>query len=250
MGHKHASFSNADKAILEKGDADVVSMARPFLADPNIVNKAMNNQVDEINTCIGCNQACLDHTVMGITASCLVNPMAGHEQELVIKPTTRPQKIAVIGAGPAGLAFAMTAAEIGHSVALYDSANEIGGQFNMAKVIPGKEEFHETIRYFNTMLKKHKVDVKLGTRVDANLVKAGGFESVVIATGVSPRTPGIPGIDHPKVLSYIDVLKQTKSSARRSRSSAREASASTSRSSSCTTALRPSPRTTCLLAGT
>ena len=159
MGHKHASFSSADKAILEKGDADVVSMARPFLADPYIVNKAMNNQVDEINTCIGCNQACLDHTFKGITASCLVNPMAGHEQELVIKPTTRPQKIAVIGAGPAGLAFATTAAEIGHSVALYDSANEIGGQLNIAKVIPGKEEFHETIRYFNTMLTKLKVDV-------------------------------------------------------------------------------------------
>ena len=299
--------------ILQDGHADMVSMARPFLADPDFVNKAAADQSDEINTCIGCNQvslesceprsasgyagppcgseratgsnraaqnhrikpqlrptcssrssmrlpppfvhtscglcahvraayltqmrerairslfalndrlrtrcsplcshrrpplftrvydqACLDHTFKGITASCLVNPKACHEDELISTPTTKKESIAVVGAGPAGLAFATTAAERGHDITLFDQAAEIGGQFNMAKVVPGKEEFFETIRYFGKMIEKHGVDLKLNTRVEAaDLVK---FDKVIMATGISPRTPPIPGVDHPKVLSYV-----------------------------------------------
>ncbi|GMH52760.1 hypothetical protein TrST_g13550 [Triparma strigata] len=195
--------------ILETGQADMVSMARPFLADPEIVNKSEQGRVDEINTCIGCNQACLDHTFKGITASCLVNPEACHEDDLVITPVDpgKKQKIAVVGAGPAGMAFSKTARERGHDVTVFDQAGELGGQFNMAKVIPGKEEFYETIRYFKTMLSKLGVTIKLNTRVEASDLVEQGFDSVIIATGVSPRTPPIPGVDHPKVLSYIDVLR-------------------------------------------
>ena len=196
--------------VLERGDADMVSMARPFLADANLVKKAEEGRTEEINTCIGCNQACLDHTFKGITASCLVNPVACHEDELLIEPCAPGSEmdVAVVGAGPAGLAFATTAAERGHRVTMYDQAGEIGGQFNMAKAIPGKEEFHETIRYYKTMLQKHGVNVKLNTRVSASDLKS--HDGVVVATGVEPRTPPIPGIDHPKVLSYIDVLRHKK----------------------------------------
>jgi 2,4-dienoyl-CoA reductase (NADPH2) len=194
--------------VLQDGHADMISMARPFLADPDFVNKAQAGLSDEINTCIGCNQACLDHTFKGITASCLVNPEACHEDEFVITNAAKPEKIAVVGAGPAGLAFATTAAARGHNVSLFDQAAEIGGQFNMAKVIPGKEEFYETIRYYGTMLKKNGVDVKLNTRVEA--ADLAGFDKVIMATGISPRTPDFPGVDHPKVMSYIDVLRHKK----------------------------------------
>ena len=196
--------------ILSAGSADMVSMARPFLADAEIVNKAKEGREDEINTCIACNQACLDHAFQNKRASCLVNPRACHETELVITPTRQPQKIAVVGAGPAGLSFACTAAERGHNVTLFEASAEIGGQFNMAKQIPGKEEFHETIRWFTTRLKKSTVDLKLNTCVDENDLKAGGFDHIILATGVLPRDIKLPGIDHPKVLDYIDVLRHKK----------------------------------------
>ncbi|OEY66967.1 FAD-dependent oxidoreductase [Marinobacter sp. X15-166B] len=192
--------------ILAAGEADMVSMARPFLADAELVNKAAEGRTDEINTCIGCNQACLDHTFNGKLTSCLVNPRACHETELTYVKTATPKKLAVVGAGPAGLAFATVAAERGHQVTLFDSASEIGGQFNVAKLIPGKEEFYETLRYFRVMLDKHKVTVRLDTPVDAALLTAGGFDEVVLATGVTPRTPDIEGVDHPKVMGYLDAL--------------------------------------------
>jgi 2,4-dienoyl-CoA reductase (NADPH2) len=193
--------------VLANGDADMVSMARPFLADPEFVNKAAAGKSDEINTCIGCNQACLDHVFVGKMTSCLVNPRACHETELNLVPTTNVKKLAVIGAGPAGLAFAVSAAQCGHQVTLYDAAAEIGGQFNIAKQIPGKEEFNETLRYFQRQLELHKVDVKLGTVVTAAELNASDFDEVILATGIKPRTPRIDGIDHPKVMSYIEVLK-------------------------------------------
>ncbi len=196
--------------ILAAGHADMVSMARPFLADPDFVNKAAENKADEINTCIGCNQACLDHVFQRKIASCLVNPRACFETEIQLKDTSKAQKIAVVGAGPAGLSYATTAAGNGHEVHLYDAATEIGGQFNMAKRIPGKEEFFETLRYFNKMIEKTGVNLHLNQRVDASFLSAGGFDRVVIATGVSPRKLKIEGIDHPKVLSYVDVLKHQK----------------------------------------
>eukprot|EP00592_Proboscia_alata_P000190 CAMPEP_0194373742 /NCGR_PEP_ID=MMETSP0174-20130528/22202_1 /TAXON_ID=216777 /ORGANISM="Proboscia alata, Strain PI-D3" /LENGTH=831 /DNA_ID=CAMNT_0039152997 /DNA_START=444 /DNA_END=2939 /DNA_ORIENTATION=+ len=203
---------------LETGFADLVSMARPFLADPDIINKSRLGQHEYINTCIGCNQACLDHAFVGKTASCLVNPRACHEKELEIVPLsiTRPKRIAVVGAGPAGLAFATTAAELGHNVVLFDSAGEIGGQFNMAKQIPGKEEFHETIRYFRNKIDtlKDRLEVRLDVFVTPEMLlqdrgneEENGFDEYVIATGVVPRIPSMPGINHPKVLSYIDVLR-------------------------------------------
>ncbi|MGJ8689146.1 MAG: FAD-dependent oxidoreductase [Gammaproteobacteria bacterium] len=192
--------------VLARGDADMISMARPFLADPYFVNKAAANRSDEINTCIGCNQACLDHIFKGQLTSCLVNPRACHELELQLIPTQEPKRIAVVGAGPAGLAFATTAAERGHHITLFDSAPEIGGQFNLAKRIPGKEEFNETLRYFATRLKALNVDVQLNTRVDTAMLNAEKFDAVAIATGIIPRTPNIPGIDHPSVVSYIDTL--------------------------------------------
>ncbi len=196
--------------VLARGDADMVSMARPFLADPNFVIKAYEGRADEINTCIGCNQACLDHVFYGKTASCLVNPRACHETELVIEPTTKPRKIAVIGAGPAGLAAATTAASRGHQVTLFDAADEIGGQFNIAKQIPGKEEFYETLRYFGRQIELTGVELKLNHRVDANELNQADFDEVIVAAGIVPRTPDIPGIDHPKVLSYLDVVVEKK----------------------------------------
>jgi len=184
----------------------MVSMARPFLADPDFVIKAMENRPDEINTCIGCNQACLDHVFGGQMTSCLVNPRACHETELHINPATAVKNIAVVGAGPAGLSAATIAASRGHSVTLYDSASEIGGQFNIAKQIPGKEEFFETLRYYGKQIELNGVDLKLNTRVTAEQLNNGGFDEVVIATGIVPRMPDIKGIDHPKVLNYLDVI--------------------------------------------
>lgn len=196
------------EAVLAAGDADMVSMARPFLADPEFVNKAAAGLASRINTCIGCNQACLDHTFAGKLTSCLVNPRACHETELTYEPTRQPRRIAVVGAGPAGLACASVAAERGHQVTLFDAASEIGGQFNVAKRVPGKEEFAETLRYFEHRLRDLEVQVRLGQRVDAETLRAEGYDEVVLATGISPRVPAIPGIDHPKVLSYLDVLRE------------------------------------------
>ncbi|MFJ3466257.1 FAD-dependent oxidoreductase [Pseudomonas sp. NPDC090201] len=196
--------------VLALGDADMVSMARPFLADPEFVNKAAAGRSDEINTCIGCNQACLDHIFDGKLTSCLVNPRACHETELNYLPVTQLKKIAVIGAGPAGLAAATVAAERGHAVTLFDSASEIGGQFNVAKRVPGKEEFFETLRYFKRKLETTGVDVRLNTRVAVEDLLGKGFDEVILATGIAPRTPAIPGIDNPKVLSYLDVILERK----------------------------------------
>ena len=194
--------------ILSDGHADMVSMARPFLADPDLVEKAMENRVDEINTCIGCNQACLDHTFQLKICSCLVNPRACHETEIIIKPTSKKKKIAVVGAGPAGLASSTTAAGRGHEVHLFESSHQIGGQFNMAKEIPGKEEFHETLRYFKKQIELTGVHLHLNTRADETLLS--GFDEVILASGIKPRVPQIEGIDHPKVLTYIDVLYHKK----------------------------------------
>lgn len=196
--------------VLERGDADIISMARPFLADADWVNKAAENKEDEINTCIACNQACLDHVFQQKVASCLVNPRACHETELVYEPTSQSKKIAVIGAGPAGLSAASVAAQRGHKVTLFDASDELGGQFNMAKQIPGKEEFYETIRYFSKQLELHQVEVKLKTKVSADDFKSSDFDEIILATGIQPRTPNIEGINNPKVLSYIDVLKHKK----------------------------------------
>ena len=194
------------ESVLARGDADMVSMARPFLADPEFVQKAEQNKADEINTCIGCNQACLDHVFAGKLTSCLVNPRACHETELLIAPATHSKKIAVVGAGPAGLAFSTTAAKRGHKVTLFDGASEVGGQFNIAKRIPGKEEFYETLRYFSKQVELTGVELKLNTFVRGEMLEEQGFDEVVLATGISPRTPDIEGIDHPKVLTYLDVM--------------------------------------------
>ena len=196
--------------VLARGDADMVSMARPFLADPEWVNKAEQEKDDEINTCIACNQACLDHVFLQKVASCLVNPRACHETEFNYNPAAVSKKVAVVGAGPAGLAAATIAAQRGHSVTLFDADKEVGGQFNIAKQIPGKEEFYETIRYFNKQIELHNVEVKLNTRVSEDDLKNSDFEEIIIATGIKPRTPKIEGIEHEKVLSYLDVLKHKK----------------------------------------
>jgi 2,4-dienoyl-CoA reductase (NADPH2) len=201
------------EAALAQGDADMVSMARPFLADAEFVNKAAENRADEINTCIACNQACLDHIFERRIASCLVNPRACRETEIVVKPAAHGKRIAVVGAGPAGLACATTAAEAGHQVTLFEAAAEIGGQFNLARRIPGKDEFGETLRYFRRRIERTGVDLRLNRRVAAE--DLSGFDRVVLAAGIVPRTPGIPGIDHPRVASYVDIVLGRREAGRR-----------------------------------
>ncbi|WGY69634.1 NADPH-dependent 2,4-dienoyl-CoA reductase [Burkholderia cepacia] len=196
--------------LLADGYCDMVSMARPFLADAEFVRKAREGRADEINTCIGCNQACLDHTFSGRITSCLVNPRACHETELVIRPAQQRKRIAVVGAGPAGLGFAVTAAERGHAVTLYEAGAEIGGQFNIAKKVPGKEEFNETLRYFRRQIELRGVTLHVNTRATAEMLLQGEFDEVVIATGIVPRTPPIDGVGHPKALGYLDVLRDDK----------------------------------------
>lgn len=191
--------------ILASGRADMVSMARPFLADPDFVVKAAEGRADAINTCIGCNQACLDHVFSGRVTSCLVNPRACHETELTLSPTRTVKRVAVVGAGPAGLACAVSASERGHEVTLFDAAEEIGGQLNVARRVPGKEEFNETLRYFRTRLAEENVELRLGTRATVDVL--AGFDEVVLATGVTPRSPAITGLDHPSVVGYLDVLR-------------------------------------------
>ncbi|RZT05744.1 2,4-dienoyl-CoA reductase (NADPH2) [Duganella sp. CF402] len=195
------------EGILQRGEADMISMARPFLADSHFVIKAAEGRADEINTCIGCNQACLDHTFSRQTASCLVNPRACHETELVYAPAAKKRRVAVVGAGPAGLSASTVAAECGHDVTLFDSADSIGGQFKIAMQVPGKEEFAETIRYFGRKIELTGVKLKLGVRVTREQLLAEGYDDVIVATGIKVRKPPIEGIDHPKVLSYIDVLR-------------------------------------------
>jgi 2,4-dienoyl-CoA reductase (NADPH2) len=199
-----------DPAVAEKllasGDADLVSMARPLLADPEFVRKAAAGRADEINTCIACNQACLDLVFENQVASCLVNPRAGRETELNYVPAAARRRIAVVGAGPAGLACATVAAGRGHQVTLFEAADRIGGQFNMAKVIPGKEEFHETLRYYSRQIELTGVKLELSRRVGIAELTGGAFDDIVLASGVVPRSPVIEGLGHPKVLSYIDVL--------------------------------------------
>jgi 2,4-dienoyl-CoA reductase (NADPH2) len=195
------------ETILSEGQADMVSMARPLLADENFVVKAQANQADRINTCIACNQACLDHVFKRQQATCLVNPRAGYETELIFKQVAAKKKLAVVGAGPAGMSFACYAAERGHEVHLFDADNEIGGQFNIAKTIPGKEEFHETIRYFNNRLNDAGVIRHLGQFQTADALASQGFDKVIVATGINPRKLELPGFDDPRILSYLDVLK-------------------------------------------
>ena len=193
--------------ILSTGQADMVSMARPFLADENFVAKAAANKSDEINTCIGCNQACLDHVFKQQRASCLVNPTACYETELTFAKAPSSKKIAVVGAGPAGLAFSVYAAQRGHHVEIFDRGSEIGGQFNYAKQIPGKEEFYETLRYFNKQISLLNIGLNLNQEQSAEQLIAAGFDEIVLATGIVPRQLNIKGIEHEKVMSYLQVLR-------------------------------------------
>jgi 2,4-dienoyl-CoA reductase (NADPH2) len=203
------------ESVLADGHADMVSMARPFLADADFVVKAERDQSDQINTCIACNQACLDHAFEQKRASCLVNPQACYETELIFKSVAVPKKLAVVGAGPAGLAFATYAAERGHEVHLFEQSSEIGGQFNYAKQIPGKEEFYETLRYYARKIEVTGVKLHLNSQVDADLLEQHGFTEVIMATGIKPRKLTIPGHDHAKVLSYIEVLRDHKAVGKR-----------------------------------
>ncbi|MFR4189591.1 MAG: FAD-dependent oxidoreductase, partial [Corynebacterium variabile] len=192
--------------ILTHRRVDAVSMARPFLADPAFMNKASQGRSGEINTCIGCNQACLDHAFVGKKVTCLVNPRAGRETTLVLSPTRSAKKVAVIGAGPAGLSAAVSAAEKGHKVTLFESRDHVGGQFAIAARIPGKEEFHDSIRYFRTQLEVRGVDVRLNTRASVSDLVDGGFDQVILATGVTPRIPEVDGVDHPSVMTYAQAV--------------------------------------------
>ena len=201
--------------VLARGDADMISMARPFLADADFVKKASEDRADEINTCIGCNQACLDHIFLGKISSCLVNPRACHETELQYLPTTQKKKIAVVGAGPAGLSCSTVAAERGHEVTLFEQNDTIGGQFNLANQIPGKEEFNETLRYYEKQIALTKVKCRLNVKATAGSLLEEKFDAVILATGVTPRKPKIEGIDGPNVLSYVDVLQHKKPVGRR-----------------------------------
>lgn len=192
--------------VLADGCADIVSMGRAMLADPNFATKARLGRDDEINTCIGCNQACLDHVMRGKRVSCLVNPLACHETELVFEPVTSPKDIAVVGAGPAGLAFSVVAAKRGHRVTLFEASSDIGGHFNLAKRIPGKEEFEETLRYFRRQIEILNIELKLGRRVEPDTLTSGVYDDIVVATGIQGRTPRIRGIEHEKVISYSDAI--------------------------------------------
>ncbi len=196
--------------VLQEGHADLISMARPFLADPDFAKKAQQGEVQSINTCIACNQACLDYIFQKKRASCMVNPQACYETELKFKPSHHKKKIAVVGAGPAGMAFALQAAKRGHVVTLYEKSAQIGGQFNLARKIPGKREFNETLRYFNHELPKYGVTIHLNTEATTSVLEKASFEHVVLATGIIPRVPEIEGIAHPKVVSYIDVITGNK----------------------------------------